>query len=96
MPEDVQALRASLTSRLAALEEALANPAKHSSLESLILDLARVATEEARRDRPAGRARCRTRRSKCSRSGPQRGGIGAGGRKSHRKLRQAWRMPRPS
>ena len=47
MPEDVQALRAALTSKLTALEEALANPSKHSSLESLILDLARVATEEA-------------------------------------------------
>lgn len=47
MPEDVQALRAALTSKLTALEEALTNPAKHSSLESLILDLARVATEEA-------------------------------------------------
>jgi hypothetical protein len=46
-PEDVQGLRASLESRLHALEDALANPAKHASLESLILDLARVATEEA-------------------------------------------------
>jgi hypothetical protein len=47
MPEDVAALRATLESRLHALEEALANPAKHGSLESLILELARVATEEA-------------------------------------------------
>lgn len=44
---DIQTLRASLDSRLAALEDALANPAKHASLESLILDLARAATEEA-------------------------------------------------
>jgi len=47
VPQDVNALRASLDLRLTALEEALANPAKHASLESLILDLARVATEEA-------------------------------------------------
>ncbi len=46
-PHDVQTLRASLDSRLAALEDALGNPAKHASLESLILDLARAATEEA-------------------------------------------------
>ncbi len=44
---DIQTLRASLDSRLAALEDALANPAKHASLESLLLDLARAATEEA-------------------------------------------------
>ncbi len=36
-----------MASRLGALEEALANPGKHASLESLIRDLARVATEEA-------------------------------------------------
>ena len=45
--QDVQTLRAELESRLSALEEALANPARHASLESLILDLARVATDEA-------------------------------------------------
>lgn len=47
MPKEVEALRASLDSGLTALEKALADPAQHSSLESLILDLARIATEEA-------------------------------------------------
>ena len=47
VPKEIEALRASMTSRLGALEEALANPGKHASLESLIRDLARVATEEA-------------------------------------------------
>ena len=40
-------LRAALESRLAALEEALADPSRGESLESLILDLSRVAIEEA-------------------------------------------------
>ncbi len=47
VPKEVEALRASMASRLGALEEALANPGKHASLESLIRDLARVATDEA-------------------------------------------------
>lgn len=47
VPKEIEALRASMASRLGALEEALANPGKHASLESLIRDLARVATEEA-------------------------------------------------
>ena len=47
MPKEVEALRASLDSRLTALEKALADPKQHGSLESLILDLARIATEEA-------------------------------------------------
>jgi hypothetical protein len=41
------ALRAALDQRLAALEEALANPARGDSLEDLILDLARAAGDEA-------------------------------------------------
>ncbi len=47
MPKEVEALRTSLDSRLTALEKALADPKQHSSLETLILDLARIATEEA-------------------------------------------------
>ena len=47
MPKEVEALRTSLDSRLTALEKALADPKQHGSLESLILDLARIATEEA-------------------------------------------------
>jgi hypothetical protein len=47
MPKEVEALRTSLDSRLSALEKALADPKQHASLESLILDLARVATQEA-------------------------------------------------
>ena len=47
MLKEVDALRASLDSRLAALEKALADPKQHGSLEALILDLARVATQEA-------------------------------------------------
>jgi chromosome segregation ATPase len=43
----LQELRASLDERLDALEIALADPKQHSSLERLILELARVATEEA-------------------------------------------------
>ena len=47
MLKEVEALRTSLESRLTALEKALADPGQHSLLESLILDLARVATDEA-------------------------------------------------
>ena len=47
MPKEVEALRTSLDSRLTALEKALADPTQHGSLEALILDLARIATEEA-------------------------------------------------
>src|SRR6185436_8640741 len=41
------ALRAALETRLAVLEDVLAHPSRGESLEDLILDLARVATEEA-------------------------------------------------
>jgi chromosome segregation ATPase len=44
---ELQELRASLDARLAALEAALDDPKQHSSLERLMLELARVATEEA-------------------------------------------------
>lgn len=47
MPQDLAALRGLLDARLAALETALADPNQHGSLEQIILDLARVATEEA-------------------------------------------------
>lgn len=47
MPREVEALRTLLDSRLEALELALADPKQHGSLEAMILDLARVATEEA-------------------------------------------------
>jgi hypothetical protein len=47
MPREVEALRTALVTRLSALEKALADPKQHGSLESLILDLARTATEEA-------------------------------------------------
>ena len=47
MPKEVDALRSSLDTRLTALEKALADPTQHGSLEALILDLARIATEEA-------------------------------------------------
>ena len=47
MPNEVEALRTSLDSRLTALEKALADPRQHGLLESLIMDLARVATQEA-------------------------------------------------
>ena len=43
----LEALRSSVELRLAALEAALADPARGEALEGLILDLARVATEEA-------------------------------------------------
>ena len=43
----LEALRTTLNTRLAALEKALADPSHHPSLERLILDLARTATEEA-------------------------------------------------
>ncbi|HEY7285100.1 MAG TPA: PilZ domain-containing protein [Vicinamibacterales bacterium] len=44
---EIDALRADLDSRLLALEAALAHPEPHESLESLVIDLARVATTEA-------------------------------------------------
>src|ERR1700730_8914031 len=47
MPREIEKLRAMLDARLTALEMALADPRQHSSLEQNILDLARVATEEA-------------------------------------------------
>src|SRR5262245_40316067 len=40
-------LRGAMDMRLAALETALSDPGQSASLEALILDLARVATEEA-------------------------------------------------
>jgi chromosome segregation ATPase len=47
LPREVEALRSMLDARLNALESALADPTQHGSLQQLILDLARVATEEA-------------------------------------------------
>src|SRR5690349_833722 len=47
MPKEVEAMRTTMESRLSALEKALADPAQHGSLESLILELARIATKEA-------------------------------------------------
>ena len=47
MPKEVEAMRASMEGRLSSLEKALADPAQHGSLESLILELARIATKEA-------------------------------------------------
>ena len=47
MPKEIEALRALLDVRLAALEAALADPSQVESLEQLLFDLARVATEEA-------------------------------------------------
>jgi len=51
LPETAQrhlaSLRASVDDRLAALEEVLADPSRGESLEGLILDLSRVASEEA-------------------------------------------------
>lgn len=47
IPRELQALRGSLDARLSALEKAVADPRQHGSLETLILDLARVATDEA-------------------------------------------------
>ena len=44
---ELDALRASLDARLAALEDALAHPDPRVSLEELVLNLARVATAEA-------------------------------------------------
>jgi chromosome segregation ATPase len=44
---EIDALRAALDSRLLALEAALAHPEPHDSLETLVIDLARVATAEA-------------------------------------------------
>src|SRR5215212_6281248 len=46
-PKEVKALRGLLDTRLAALESAMADPSQHGSLEQIILDLARAATEEA-------------------------------------------------
>ena len=43
----LEALRSALEVRLARLEDVLADPTRGESLETLILDLARVATEEA-------------------------------------------------
>jgi chromosome segregation ATPase len=45
--QELDALRAALDQKLAALEAALANPSKCASLEALVIDLARVATAEA-------------------------------------------------
>lgn len=47
LPRALQKLRGSLDARLGALEKALGDPGQHGSLEKLILDLARVATDEA-------------------------------------------------
>jgi chromosome segregation ATPase len=44
---EIDALRADLDSRLLALEAALVHPEPHESLETLVIDLARVATTEA-------------------------------------------------
>src|SRR5437667_3416245 len=44
---ELDTLRTELDARLSALEAALARPDSHASLETLILDLARVATAEA-------------------------------------------------
>jgi hypothetical protein len=45
MPKEVEAMRTSMEGRLSALEKALADPTQHGSLESHILELARIATE---------------------------------------------------
>jgi chromosome segregation ATPase len=45
--QELANLRATLDQKLAALEVALANPAQCESLETLVIDLARVATAEA-------------------------------------------------
>jgi len=45
--QQLAALRGALESRLAALEEVLADPGRGESLAGLILDLSRIATEEA-------------------------------------------------
>jgi hypothetical protein len=47
MPRELEGLRTMLDARLTALEAALADPEQHGSLERVILDLARVATQEA-------------------------------------------------
>jgi hypothetical protein len=44
---EIDSLRGALESRLQALEAALAHPEAHESIESLVMDLARVATAEA-------------------------------------------------
>ena len=46
-PRNIEALRALLDTRLAALEAALADPDQYDSLEQLLGDLVRTATEEA-------------------------------------------------
>ena len=46
-PPGLDALRSLLDARLAALEAALSDPDQHGSLEQIILDLARLATQEA-------------------------------------------------
>jgi chromosome segregation ATPase len=46
--QQIEALRAAIDVRLAALDAVLADPTRGESLETLILDLARLATEEAR------------------------------------------------
>jgi chromosome segregation ATPase len=46
--QQIEALRAAIDVRLAALDAVLADPSRGESLEALILDLARLATEEAR------------------------------------------------
>ena len=43
----LEVLRGAMDMRLSALEAALADPAQGGSLEALILDLSRVATDEA-------------------------------------------------
>lgn len=45
--QELDALRSAFKVRLAALEAALANPGADGSIEPLVIDLARVATEEA-------------------------------------------------
>src|SRR5215468_5582161 len=44
---ELEALRAALDTRLLALEKALAHPDPNESIEGLIIDLARVASDEA-------------------------------------------------
>ena len=44
---ELDSLRAQLDTRLAALEAALAHPEKHAALDTLVVELARVATAEA-------------------------------------------------
>jgi chromosome segregation ATPase len=74
---ELETLRSALDARLIALERALANPEPGQSIESLIIDLARVASEEAHAS--AARKWLEAQLAVASRPASARGGEGGQG-----------------